>query len=90
MSAIPRVQAVVIPLLRDALPSTVKVGSWVEDIDYRSFPLVNIRRIGGRRHDRRPTLLGMPVIEMSCFGIEGLIETENLYETALEALYDAV
>jgi hypothetical protein len=27
---------------------------------------------------------------MTCFGIEGLIETEKLYETALEALYEAV
>ena len=90
MSDIPRVQAVAIPLLRDALPSTVKVGSWVEDVDFRSFPMVNIRRIGGRRHPRRPTQLGLPVIEMTCFGIEGLIETEKLYEAALEALYEAV
>jgi hypothetical protein len=90
MSAIPRVQAVAIPLLRDALPSTVKVGSWVEDVDFRSYPMVNIRRIGGRRHSRRPTQLGLPVIEMTCFTDEGLIETEKLYETALEALYEAV
>ena len=90
MSDMPRVQSVVIPILRAALPEHVKVGSWVEDIDYRMFPLVNIRRIGGSRHDRRPTQLGMPVIEMTCFGTEGLIETEKLYESALEVLYEAV
>lgn len=90
MSNIPRVQAVVIPLLREALPSSVKVGSWVEDIDHRDFPMINIRRIGGVRNARRPTQLAYPVIEMTSFGIEGLVETEQLYETALEALYEAV
>lgn len=89
MSAIPRVQAVVIPILREAFPS-VKVGSWVEDIDYRDFPMLNVRRMGGRRHDRRPKELGLSVIELTAFGTEGLVETEQLYEDALEALYEAV
>lgn len=90
MSVMPRVQAVVIPILREALPCTVKVGSWVEDIDYRNFPMINIRRIGGPRHDRRPVDLAFPVVEMTAYGIEGLPETEQLYEDALEALYEAV
>lgn len=89
MSKIHRVQAIVLPILREALPG-VRVGSWVEDIDYRTFPLMNVRRIGGVRHDRRPKDLGMPVIEMTAFTTEGLPETEQLYEDALEALYDAV
>jgi hypothetical protein len=89
MSVIPRVQAIVIPILREAFPN-VKVGSWVEDIDFRMFPMLNVRRIGGVRHDRRPKNLGMPVIELTAFGTEGLPDTEQLYEDALEALYDAV
>jgi hypothetical protein len=89
MSRIPRIQAIVIPILREAFPD-VKVSSWVEDIDYREFPMLNVRRIGGVRHDRRPTQLAMPIIELTSFGITGLVETEQLYEDALEVLYDAV
>jgi hypothetical protein len=89
MSVIPRVQSIVLPILREALPG-VKIGSWVEDIDYRSFPLLNVRRIGGVRHDRRPLDLGMPVIEMTAFGTASLPDTEQLYEDALEALHEAV
>lgn len=90
MSKMPRVQAVVLPILRDALPETVKVGTWVEDIDYRHFPMINLRRIGGARHEVRYSDLALPVVEMTAFGIEGLPETEQLYEQALEALYEAV
>lgn len=86
----PRVQAVLLPLLRNALPDTVKVGTWVEDIDYRHFPMINIRRIGGARHEWRNNELALPVVEMTAYGIEGLPETEQLYEDALEALYEAV
>lgn len=89
MSVMPRVQAVVLPLLREALPG-VKVGTWVENIDYRSFPMINIRRVGGTRYGLGPTQLGLPVIEMSAYRTEGLVETEQLYEDALEALYAAV
>ncbi|AFQ97332.1 tail terminator [Mycobacterium phage Rebeuca] len=96
-----RVQKVVLPLLRghdDLLdPISVrqgiapaKVGSWVENIDYRDFPLVNIRRIGGPRHETRPKQLALPVIEMTCYHTEGLVECEELYEACLDVLYDAV
>ncbi|WP_280350456.1 hypothetical protein [Nocardia abscessus] len=85
----PRVQAVVLPILRAALPD-VKVGSWVEDIDFRQFPMINVRRVGGFRHPTEPEKLSLPVIEMTAFGIEGLPETELLFEDALEALYTAV
>lgn len=88
MSEIKRVQSIVIPILRDAFHG-VKVGSWVEDIDFRTFPMLNVRRVGGARHRRKPKQLGKPVIELTAYGIEGLPETEQLYEDALEALYTA-
>jgi len=101
MPKMPRVQRVVLPILRghndpanqlSVLPTLagVKCGSWVEDIDYRLFPMLNVRRIGGTRNSSRPTVLSRPVIEMTAYGTEGLVETENLYEDALEVLYDAV
>lgn len=86
----PRVQDVVLPLLRDALTDDVTVGSWVNDIDYRTFPLVNVRRIGGTRHSQGEKLLDQPVIELTVFTTEGLPETEDLYNLCLDALYDAV
>jgi hypothetical protein len=77
------------PILREAFPD-VKVSSWVEDIDYRQFPMLQIRRIGGTRNDRRPTQLALPVIELTAYATTGLVETEQLYEDALEVLYGAV
>lgn len=90
MPVMPRVQSVVLPLLRAALPSDVTVTSWGADIDYREFPIINIRRVGGVRHGERPDLLDKTVIEMTAYTTEGLPETELLYSDALEALYDAV
>lgn len=89
MPVMPRASAVVLPILRAALPG-VTVSTWGADIDYRQFPFINIRRVGGVRHDRRPFDLNKPVIEMSAYTNEGLPETELLYENALEALYRAV
>ena len=88
MAVMPRVQAVVIPILRDAFVG-LKVGSWVEDVDYRDFPMLNVRRVGGFRNMRFPKKLDLAVIELTAYGSEGLIETEKLYSDALEALYDA-
>jgi hypothetical protein len=87
----PRFQAVVLPILR-AYPALagVKIGSWIEDVDYREFPMINIRRVGGFRHETHPNVLDKAIIEMTAYGREGLIETEQLYIEALEALYDAV
>lgn len=90
MPKMPRVQSVVIPLIEEAVPDDVKVGSWVEDIDYRRFPLINIRRIGGIRNGRHPLKLGLPVVEMTVYGTRDLPTTEKLYDDALEALYQAV
>ena len=85
----PLVGDVVIPLIQAALPG-VKVGSWVEDIDFRSLPMVNIRRVGGARHNKRFDQLAFPVVEITAYGNEGPVETEELYESVLETLYLAV
>ncbi|AXH48798.1 tail terminator [Mycobacterium phage Steamy] len=86
---LPRVQQIVAPLLREGLPN-VTITTWVPDIDWREFPMVNVRRIGGIRNPDAPTLHTMPVIELSAYSNEGLIECEELYEQALDVLYEAV
>ncbi|AER48734.1 tail terminator [Mycobacterium phage Conquerage] len=90
VQAMPRVQKIVLPILREGLGDGVKVGSWVEDIDYRDFPMINIRRIGGIRNPTAPTIHTLPVIEMTAYSAESLIACENLYEQALDTLYEAV
>ncbi|ASZ75188.1 tail terminator [Mycobacterium phage MissWhite] len=91
MARMPRVQKVVAPILRsDPRLEGVTVTTWVPDVDYREFPMINIRRIGGIRNPNAPLLHTLPVIEMTAYTTDGLIETEELYETALEVLYDAV
>lgn len=93
MSRLPRPQAILLPILRDALPG-VKVGSWVEDVDFREFPMINVRRFaeggGGARHETRPKEFALYVVEITAYTDVGLVDTELLYEKALEALYDAV
>lgn len=91
MPKMPRIQEVVLPILR-AAPTLVGVQcvSWVPDIDHREFPILNVRRIGGARLNKSPFLLSTPVIELTAYGKEGLEPTEDLYEDALEALYEAV
>lgn len=94
MSKMPRIQAVVLPILRAKNltdgTTPVTVNSWIPDIDYREFPILQVRRVGGFRHITRPTKLALPVIEMTAYTAVGLVETEQLYEDALEALFDAV
>lgn len=91
MPEMPRVQDVVLPLLRD-VPALAgfKVGSWVEDIDYRNFPMINVRGVGGVRHETKPKKLALPVVEMTVYGTVDLPTTEDAYDDALEAIYDAV
>ncbi|OWL98895.1 hypothetical protein B7435_23660 [Mycolicibacterium peregrinum] len=87
----PRPQDVVLPILRTAVGDQfAKLGSWTEDVDYRQFPLLNVRRAGGIRYRPGPRKLSLPVIELSVYGTTDLPTTEQLYEDALEALYDAV
>lgn len=99
MSALPPVSDIVLPILRDAnltvldlddVEHPVTVNTWIPDIDYRQFPLIEVRRLGGVRNPKRPKQLATPVIELTVFTKQGLPETEQLYEDALEALYDAV
>jgi hypothetical protein len=104
MSKLPRISKVVLPILRGhndlenpvAEPplstdwTGLTIGTWGEDIDYRTFPHINIRRLGGLRNPKRPTLLGLPVIEMTAYTNTSLPDAEQLYEDALEVLFDAV
>lgn len=85
----PRVQEIVLPVLREVLPSSVTVTTWVPDIDYRDYPIINIRRVGGPRSGTKPGMLDLPVIEMTAYHHEGLIEAEELYIQALDALFAA-
>jgi hypothetical protein len=87
----PRAQQIVVPILRnDPRLSGVTVTTWVPDIDYREFPMINVRRIGGIRNPAVPELHSSPVIELSSYTKTNLIECEELYETALDVLYDAI
>ncbi|EHB44153.1 hypothetical protein MycrhDRAFT_6903 [Mycolicibacterium rhodesiae JS60] len=98
MAKMPRVQKVVAPILRgDDRLSGVTITTWVPKPKYRDFPMINIRRIGGIRNPKAPKIHTLPVIEMSAYtdslgedDSEGLIACEELYETALEVLFDAV
>lgn len=91
MALMPRVQQIVLPILR-ATPELqgVTATSWVPDVDVRDYPLINIKRMGGARDAKRPFDFGLAIIEMTAYGKEGLPETEQIYENALEALYKAV
>ncbi len=80
----PRIQEVLIPALRDEFPEA-KVGSWVEDIDFRTYPIINIRRLGGLAVD--PQMLDRAVIELTVFGDEDLPTTEDLLYRVREFIY---
>lgn len=88
-SNFPRFQEVVLPILRAGLPEDVKVGSWIEDIDFRDYPIVNIRRVGGPRDYGRPFDLDRPTMELTAYHGAGLIEAEELYTQALDLLFEA-
>lgn len=81
----PRIQAVILPTLRAELPG-VTVTSWIPDVDYRNFPLLNVRRIGGLALD--PTRLDRATIEMTAYHRDGLVECEDLYLDARQVLWD--
>lgn len=86
-----RVQKVVVPLLRaDPRLAGVEIVTWVPDIDHRSFPMINIRRLGGIRNPDAPGLHSLPVIEMTALHDKNLIACEEVYEAALDVLIDCV
>lgn len=80
----PRIQEVLIPAIRAEFPDA-KVGSWVEDIDHREYPIINIRRLGGLAVD--PQLLDRAVIELTVFGNVDLPSTEDLLYKVREFIY---
>lgn len=101
-----RPQAVVLPILRAALPG-VSVVSQLPDVDHRTyapseaggseapallvpFPMVLISREGGTRNPNLPRRHSHPALELSAYSADGLVEAEELYEDALDALYAAV
>lgn len=83
----PRVQEVVIPLLRARMDSSVMITSWVPDVLQRTYPIVNIRRLGGLPVN--VSLLDRPVIEMTVYGDVNLEDTEDIYLQARQVLWDA-
>jgi hypothetical protein len=104
MSKMPRPAKILLPIIRghnDLQVNTctgVLSGDWPEltvvtwnpDVDYRSYPFIEVRRLGGTRHERLPTKLSLAVMEITAYTDVGLPETEQLYEDLLEVLYDAV
>lgn len=85
--SMPRIQEIVIPLLRAEFPD-IMITSWVPQVSERTYPLINVRRLGGLPVDVR--LLDRPVIELTVFGADGIVPTENLYLDARQVLWDAV
>lgn len=84
--AMPRVQAVILPILRAELPGVTFTGK-LPPLDFRDYPLVNIRRIGGNSVDVR--YLDRPTLEI--LAVAGTpAEAENLYLDVRQALFDAV
>lgn len=62
--------------------------SWIADVDKRTFPLINVRRLGGTSN--LPNFMDSATIEMTAFSRDGIVETENLLLDARQAIWDAV
>jgi len=71
---LPRPAEVILPILREALGDDVTATSWIPDVDHRKYPLVQIRRFGGNRPDRRPGLVVNTGIELSAYSADGIVE----------------
>lgn len=80
---------IVAELLRAELDPSVKVGSWIEDVDYRTYPMVNLRRLGGRNSpDER--MIKFPVIEISVY-VDDMVESaEQLVDDCIDVIDRAV
>lgn len=83
----PRVHDVLVPELRSALP-TVAVTTWIPDVDKRTYPLVNIRRIGGAAVD--VARLDIASLEVVAYARGSLIVAEDLYLDARHAIWEMV
>jgi hypothetical protein len=84
-----RVQEIALPILRAAMPD-MTFTSWGADVDYRVFPYVNIRRLGGLPDPGRPNLLDKPVLEVTGYSAVNLIDCENIIYDVRHALWEAV
>lgn len=83
---IPRIQEVVLPILKAELPG-VQVVSWVPDVDDREFPIVNVRRLGGLPVD--VDMFDRAVIEVTAYTDTNLMDCENLCLDVRQILYNA-
>ncbi len=84
-----RVQEVIFPVLREQLAENhpgLTVCSWVPDVDKRTYPILNVRRLGGLAKDMRR--LDRAVIEITAYHRDGLIECDDLYHDARTVLWD--
>lgn len=85
----PRIQKVVLPILRTGLNDpSITVGSWVNMVDARTYPIVNVRRLGGLPVDI--DYLDRAVIEMTVYHDESLTAAEDLYADCRQVLWNAV
>lgn len=87
MQDMPRVQQIVIPLLRAGLPG-VQVTSWVPVIEDRQYPILNVRRAGGYPVD--PRLLDRGTVELTAYTNTMVEDAEELLKDAQIILWDAV
>ena len=99
---IPRIHSVVLPYLRSELAaeySGITVGSWIQSVgkdeldpSKRTYPIINVRRLGGLAHAIRPDQLDFPVIELTAYGDKRLMleGTEELYLDARFLLQEMV
>lgn len=83
---IPRVQEIMLPILRSGLPG-VSVTSWGPDVDDREFPWLNIRRLGGLPVD--VNMYDRAVMEVTAYTDTNLIDCENLLLDARQVLWEA-
>lgn len=87
---IPRAQEIVIPYLKAQLAEDwpgVDVGSWVKDVDSRTYPYVNVRSIGGFNTSDLD-LMRFQTIEVTAYGNKDLPDTENLLLDAQKCIWD--
>jgi hypothetical protein len=75
----PKIEAVIRPILVAGLPDHITVVTWTPDVDHRTgapgvpeidrkkYPIVKIRRFGGLPNQKRPDLLDKAVIELTVF-----------------------
>lgn len=87
----PRAQAILIPTLQESLEVEypgIKVGSWVEQVLDRQFPLVNLRRVAGSNASKDPNRLDESVIEYTAYGDVSYPNTEQLCMDTRQIIYE--